>query len=467
MVQVLPATPTFGNRLGAALSDASTNLISGYMKGQQERKDQDLLNQLNDPNLTPMQRIGLAAKLSKEKFASLSPILAAYEKGQAKMQEAKQNLTLYQQLFPDMFGGGEDGQGAIPQTPAQQALPSDFNAASAPAMPNSPLANTLMHAQQMRAAGGQPNADMLNVGQMNQNAPAAPQVTNRRIPTQQDIIKASLLPNPNVQRALSSERDVGLRQEAAERQLAHQQQVEAGKERRHQEDVGLRKEHQKLQIHQESKDYRKLIREEAQRARNQLQSFDTIEEALEKHKTGSLTFENFFKKYFKGTFLENLALSKEGALIEAQIPTMVEGAKSLFGGVLSDSDIAIMLGKTVDLGKDNASNKAIIGFGRMIAESKVAKERIANQVLKENKGFAPINFEQEVQERFEKKYGNKIKKDFDKLVYEPKAKQSAKNEGKTPEKTVVLIDHLGRKLDVPESRVAEIQAKIDELKAKK
>lgn len=167
-----------------------------------------------------------------------------------------------------------------------------------------------------------------------------------------------------------------------------------------------------IQIHKLSEDYANKIRKEAESAKNIKTAVKTARQALKNHKTGSLTFENFTKKQLKGTPFENLGLTKEGAIIEATVPAFLEGFKDIVGVRLSDADLGVILGKSIDLGKDNAANEAILDYNEKLADYKIDKEKIAAEISKKNKGLRGIDFQNEVNEEFDKRYGNKIDKDF-------------------------------------------------------
>ena len=101
-------------------------------------------------------------------------------------------------------------------------------------------------------------------------------------------------------------------------------------------------------------------------------------------------------------------MTKEGAVTEASIPGFLEGGRELFGKQLTNADLAVILGKVVDLGKSNEANEALLDFAEFSANLAIHKAEIADEIIKENKGYRPIGFEAKVEENFQKKYGDEI-----------------------------------------------------------
>lgn len=205
-----------------------------------------------------------------------------------------------------------------------------------------------------------------------------------------------------------------------------------------------------LKVHGLSEDYAKKLREKADIAKNRLGIIEKSKQALKKTKTGALTLQNFFKTAYKDTPFENIALSPEGAIIEASIPTLLEGNKDIYGVRLSDRDLAVSLGKTISLGKSNDVNMAILEFNQDMDRLRVNKQKIADQILKENNGLRPLNFEGLVDQRFDQEYGNEIEHSLAKAM---------KDSGSG---LILMRAPDGRLLNVPQEKVEEFKA----LKAK-
>lgn len=120
MVQVLPYVPSFGERALPALGGVIGSAISQYRHNKKEQdiqqKDTALLEQLNDPSLTPVQRIALIGKMSpgaqKTTSTLLGPLLKEQEKGaqRSNLLNQLQGLSPQQEVSPQagMSSGGFD-----------------------------------------------------------------------------------------------------------------------------------------------------------------------------------------------------------------------------------------------------------------------------------------------------------------------------------------------------------------------
>lgn len=77
-LQILPAVPNFGSQLAQVLGQAGTNIGQGLL-------DRNTMSQLQDPNLTSMQKIALISSLPKEKAAAVATMYAPMLKEESKM----------------------------------------------------------------------------------------------------------------------------------------------------------------------------------------------------------------------------------------------------------------------------------------------------------------------------------------------------------------------------------------------
>lgn len=367
MVQILPPVPTFGSRLAEALSGAASNYFEGQRERQIAKKDKTILEQASDPNLTPAQRANLYAGLSEKKLNALSPVLSALAKAGVKESADANRLELYKQFL----------------SPNQ-------NQPSAPQGTGMPSGNAPQETGRPPVPGQAPVEGMQNVGELMEEP--------RRFP--QEKVDSALILDPNLGKYMQAENEAVDRRNAA-RATQKLNQMKFQETQRHHEAQ------EKLAEHETSKEYYKGISDARRRAENTLKSVKTVRKALSTHKTG-LTWENFFKKQFAGTFLENIALTKEGAVTEASIPGFLEGGRELFGKQLTNADLAVILGKVVDLGKSNEANEALLDFAEFSANLAIHKAEIADEIIKENKGYRPIGFEAKVEENFQKKYGDEI-----------------------------------------------------------
>lgn len=93
-VQVLPAVPSFGEKLAETLAQAGGNIGQGFIERQQRSSDQQIMNQLaSNPNATSMDMIKAYTSLSKPTQATIAPLMQQYIKGQEAQQIAQMKGT--------------------------------------------------------------------------------------------------------------------------------------------------------------------------------------------------------------------------------------------------------------------------------------------------------------------------------------------------------------------------------------
>src|SRR5208337_5209159 len=66
MVQVLPYVPGFGERLGATLAQAGGSALEAFNKKHAQKQDIGIFQQLENAELSPLQKISMVGKLSQE-----------------------------------------------------------------------------------------------------------------------------------------------------------------------------------------------------------------------------------------------------------------------------------------------------------------------------------------------------------------------------------------------------------------
>ncbi len=89
MVQVLPAVPSFGEKLANVLGQAGSDVAQGFIQRNQNQKDQEIINSF-DPNASPIDQIRRFSQLSPQKQQALTPLLQQYLKTQGTQQAAQQ-----------------------------------------------------------------------------------------------------------------------------------------------------------------------------------------------------------------------------------------------------------------------------------------------------------------------------------------------------------------------------------------
>lgn len=110
-IQVLPAVDTFGSQLAQVLGKAGSDIGQGLVQRSVNKNNASMLDQLKNPNLSPMQKISVATKLAQSLPAD----------------QAKTVLPFYAPfIFNQGFGGGQQagssaGADGSPQTPTESS----------------------------------------------------------------------------------------------------------------------------------------------------------------------------------------------------------------------------------------------------------------------------------------------------------------------------------------------------------
>jgi hypothetical protein len=115
MVQILPAVPSFGSQLANVLGKAGSDIGQGFM-------DRSTMQQLQNPNLTPMQRIALISSLPKEKAAVVASLYSPVLKEEAKMSSLQDVLGSQTQNNQPIQPTAQEGE---PQLEGEQAVSPD------------------------------------------------------------------------------------------------------------------------------------------------------------------------------------------------------------------------------------------------------------------------------------------------------------------------------------------------------
>lgn len=209
----------------------------------------------------------------------------------------------------------------------------------------------------------------------------------------------------------------------------------------------------KLKESGESKDYYDNLVKSSDTASRVLNSAKVAEQSLRKKDLGPTTLLNLFKN----TPLKGLFESPESAVFELATKEFMGSAKEVFGGNrLTNVDVGIIESWLPAIGRNPEANKALVNFISHTQKLNLEKRKIADRLIKENKGYRPLGFEQQVQEEFEKKHGdeaNEVYSNFMSQVQPEKAKSTQETAKKflrvqAPDGTVYK--------NVPENRVAEL-----------
>lgn len=132
---------------------------------------------------------------------------------------------------------------------------------------------------------------------------------------------------------------------------------------------------------------------------------------------------------FGGTKWENLLKSTTAQEFDANTLPLLEGLRQTLGGVLSDSDIRLIMQKIVTASKDPEANEKIAKALMFENSIPIEKKKIADEIVKENKGYRPPNFSSLINERFNEQFGPEIQNVFSGLLTLPDDPENQKKFG--------------------------------------
>lgn len=167
---------------------------------------------------------------------------------------------------------------------------------------------------------------------------------------------------------------------------------------------------EKLEVHKLSSDTAKKINEEGESSKKRIRAFNTMEKNIESGKIDPRNFKNFLANSLAGSTLEGLLRNPESEEFKAASFNTYEGLKNVFGTRLSDADLKLASTKVPDITKTPEANKKIISFLKFFDQMNVEKQKISDEVVKENNGYRPIDFDQQVRERLDSKFGDEAER---------------------------------------------------------
>lgn len=163
---------------------------------------------------------------------------------------------------------------------------------------------------------------------------------------------------------------------------------------------------EKMDIHKDSEKFDTQLQDQAEAAEKQVEATKDILKAIKTGKVQPLSIYNALKGF--GTAGDKIASafkSAEQGKVEAAVPLLLEGWKSVFGVRITDADLKLLLDKLPSISNSPEANEAIIGIIQKYAKPMIEKEKIGRQIKKENGGFRPINYRDEINERYKKQFG--------------------------------------------------------------
>ncbi len=169
---------------------------------------------------------------------------------------------------------------------------------------------------------------------------------------------------------------------------------------------------EKLDIHKESKTYDTGVTKKAESAERKIKAINRQKQI----QPNISNWDRYIAATFAGTRFEDLMKSQSAQEFDSLVLPMIEGQKENFGVRLSDADLRLVLQKMATSTKHPAANKKIMEWQLLESRLDVERAKIGREVKKENEGFRPLDYEDQVSERMNQKFGEEIQNKFDDVM---------------------------------------------------
>ncbi len=180
------------------------------------------------------------------------------------------------------------------------------------------------------------------------------------------------------------------------------------KENQRQEDI---KRQEKELFHKESHNFDEKLKNDAKTAQLQNRSLQRQMENVDK-----LGFYDRAVSLLGNSAMGTVLKSKNAQEFDANTLYQMEGLRQILGGVLSDSDIRLLLQKIVTSDKNPEANKTIAKNMMFENNLKIAKDMIGNEIRSSNGGYRPANYESEIEKIYQERYENSIQEMFNEVM---------------------------------------------------
>jgi hypothetical protein len=250
-------------------------------------------------------------------------------------------------------------------------------------------------AQGARVGGMQPDQEPQQQGMPNKGGFDASQLTD------QDILELTNI-DPNMGRQAQHEKDVALREKTSKRDFDYRTESDKKK-------LEVK---EKQGFHKESGKFDESLDEQAAAAEKKNRAMDAQMKNIDKIGW----WDRFVGAALGNTPWADLVKSKNAQEFDSLALPQLEGQRQILGGILSDSDIRLIMQKIVTSTKDPEANKAIEKWMRQENDYTIAKRRIGDGIKAENGGYRPANYKAEINKRFEERYADQIKQNYARVM---------------------------------------------------
>lgn len=164
------------------------------------------------------------------------------------------------------------------------------------------------------------------------------------------------------------------------------------------------KRREQIEFHKESSKFDESLTKRAEAAERKIKAIERQEKILPKLSKK----DRIISALFRGTKYENLVKSQNAQEFDSLVLPMLEGARELFGVRLSDADLKLVLQKIATAEKDPGANQAILDWQKLESNLDIARKKIGNEIRKKNKGLRPLDYEEQINQQVDRKYGKEI-----------------------------------------------------------
>jgi uncharacterized protein YdaU (DUF1376 family) len=433
--------------IAEGFSRGLNNFVEGYTKRKAAEANQAILD---NPESTPVQRamalssmgydkVGAEVLKSSNKQANIMQIesglqndlaIARGEMPQEQQQEAPRDRS----WRPDVSGRTppiREVQQENTVQPGAEGTGSPTQPGFTPGSPQQAARNQTALNQQAPAAPPlrQPAPMMANAPQGQQQQAPDPL---KEAAAYDNAARKAIETDPQLARFYENKSNQIRKDVRADKEIAAAKEIVANKEK-----VRIDTSHQK--------NYDKIIHD-AEDAQSHLLASEKARDVITQGKVGNKGIAGLKRAFFKGSKWEDYFKNEDHALLEAAAIEDYSGMKSMFGGKISDADLKVVSSKVVSPYKSDEANIAIIDYRQFQDRMKIAKAEIADEIIAENGGYKPSDFNKQIRDRMGELYGQEAEQVIEKAVNEgrPSPKPSPQDPtmdsvyGKVPEGQIRL-----------------------------
>jgi hypothetical protein len=243
------------------------------------------------------------------------------------------------------------------------------------------------------------------------NKSQLPKISDKKPYSDQDILKMGLVDKTTADNMVKAN-------EQWQKEKHHQEDI-ARKATERAEDIKREDEKlsrtERLEFHKESQKYDDSLREKAEAAEKKNRA---LSHQMKDIKNIS-NWDRFVSSIWGTSKFGDLLRSSSAQEFDANVLPQLEGLRQTLGGVLSDSDIRLLLQKIVTASKSPEANQAIANTLQYENNLIIEKRKIADELRKNNKGYRPANFEAEVDAIYKDRVGQNIQNKFNQIMSLP------------------------------------------------